>query len=173
MKLTTEIRFHCLHYHRRTQPLSPSPNTWPFLEQTPMFSSFKSILPSDNNEKTTIVFDWRDRAIAKWLEVRLWWKRCTCCLRRRPEEGCFYGATLRLNRSEWTLQQLVKTRRFHWINVRRIKLYMFHCWHRWYAQSVFYVMRWMCKHKYLCRMTRICGPQTSLLRNKKIHTFIT
>ena len=89
-----------------------------------MVSSFKSILPSDNNEKTTIVFDWRDRAIAKWLEVRLWWKRCTCCLRRRPEEGCCYGATLRLNRSEWTLQQLVKTRRFQWINVRRIKLYM-------------------------------------------------
>ena len=100
--------------------VSPSPNTWPFLEQIPMDSLFKSTLPSDNNDTTTIVFDWRDKVVVGWLKARLGWNRCTFCLRRR----LLLRRYIALNWSEWNLQRLVKALWFQWSNVRRIELHM-------------------------------------------------
>ncbi len=108
------------HYHRRNSALvSPSPNTWPFLEQIPMISLFKSTLPTYNNDTTTILSNRRDWTIAGWLEVRLGWNRCSFV----SEEGCCCGVTLLLIRSECNLQRLVEALRFQLINVRWIKLH--------------------------------------------------
>ena len=71
VKLTIEIRFHSLHYHRRTHFTSQDKHIMAIYRTTPMIMSFKSTLPPNNNGTTTIVGYWWCRVIVEWLEVRL------------------------------------------------------------------------------------------------------
>ena len=134
-----EIRFHCLHYHRRTQPLHHKTNIMTIYRTTPMVSSFKSTLPSDNNNKTTtIVGDWWCRVIVEWLEVRLG----GIGAHNVSEEGCCYGATLLLNRSAES-SMTCEDSSVSMSKCTTDKAAYGHCWHRWNGQSVFSLMRWM------------------------------
>ena len=91
--------------------------SWLFTEQLRWYRHSNQLY---HPTTTTIVGDWWCRVIVKWLEVRLG----GIGAHNVSEEGCCYGATLLLNRSELNLQWLVKTLRFQWANVRRIKLHM-------------------------------------------------